>query len=61
MPLRVSSGERVIVQPRAEQVGGQAQVSIGGDTVIINDRLALAQYYEQKRMRLLERSASRMR
>jgi len=61
LPLRVSSGERVIVQPRAEQASGQAQVSIGGDTVIINDRLALAQYYEQKRMRLLERSASRMR
>lgn len=61
MPLRVSSGERVIVQPRSEQVGGQAAVNIGGDTVIINDRLALAQYYEQKRMRLLERSASRMR
>lgn len=61
LPLRVSSGERVIVQPRQEQAAGQAQVSIGGDTVIINDRLALAQYYEQKRMRLLERSASRMR
>lgn len=57
VPLKVSSGERVIVVP---QGGGVPSVS-GGDTVIINDRLALAQYYEQKRARWIERSAARMR
>lgn len=43
--------------------GGQSsstQNSFGGDTIVINDRLALAQVYEQKRRRLIDYSNARM-
>lgn len=58
LPLAVSTGERVIVQPAGQ--AGRAQVVIGGDNVYINDQMALAMYYEEKRSRLLDAAQQRM-
>jgi hypothetical protein len=58
LPLAVSTGEEVTVRPAGQPAS--AQTIIGGDNIYINDRLALAMYYEEKRARLLVDAQGRM-
>lgn len=53
--------QRLIGALEALARGGQgAPAAVGGDTIIINDQMALAQFYEQRRRALIDRHNARM-